>query len=132
MSDLVLKPATILGVVGAALLMLACEVRSQDVPPLPEDKIEAADARSDAAGIENSRDFQKRKQQSAVAGLLMLGLLCGVFLFLILVVVFWARRIRLESTQPLPDQQPGDPLWYLKKPSAISDASTSGFDGEET
>ena len=61
-------------------------------------------------------DREKRKQQSAVAGLLLLSIICGAFLFLILVVVFWARRLRQDVLTPLPEQQPVDPLWYLKKP----------------
>jgi hypothetical protein len=124
MSDLVFRPAAILSLAVTALLLFASEVSSQDAPPLPEDKFATADTQPDAVGVESPRDIQQRKQQSAVAGLLVLGLLCGVFLFLILVVVFWARRIRLEATLPLPEQQPGDPLWYLKKPSAISDVSS--------
>lgn len=136
MNDLVHRPATVLSVAVAAFLAVACEVSSQDAPPLPENKVavteDAAGEPAHAAGDQNPRDLQQRKQQSAVAGLLMLGLLCGVFLFLILVVVFWARRIRLETKQPLPEQQPGDPLWYLKKPSTMSDASASGFDSDGT
>jgi hypothetical protein len=132
MNVVVPRPARLLIVASTLLLMFACEVPCQDVPTLPEDKIEATEAAPvNAASTENPRDVQQRKQQSAVAGLLMLGLLCGVFLFLILVVVFWARRIRLEATQPLPEQQPGDPLWYLKKPSAISDVPASRPENDE-
>jgi len=132
MNDVVPRPAGLLSVALTLLLMFACEVSCEDAPPLPEDKIEATEtAPVNAAGTENPRGIQQRKQQSAVAGLLMLGLLCGVFLFLILVVVFWARRIRLDTTQPLPEQQLGDPLWYLKKPSAISDVPASGPENDE-
>lgn len=128
MNILVLRPATILCVIVAALLAAASEVSSQDAPPLPEDKVAAADV----PGMENQRDVHQRKQQSAVAGLLVLGLLCGVFLFLILVVVFWARRIRLEATQPLPEQQPGDPLWYLRNSSAVYGTPKSDHESDET
>ena len=93
-----------------------CE--AQEPPPVPQDKADAAASDSPPVLAESRAKrpeaIQARKRQSAVAGLLMLGLLCGVFLFLILVVVFWARRIRLETLEPLPEQHPGDPLWYLK------------------
>lgn len=92
---------------------------AQDSPPVPEDKAVAAASEDSSPAVIEPRakragESQGRKRQSAVAGLLMLGLLCGVFLFLILVVVFWARRIRLETLEPLPEQHSGDPLWYLK------------------
>jgi len=72
-----------------------------------------------------TRDLQERKK-SAIAGLLMLGLLCGVFLVLLLFVVFWARRIRQAATAALPEQSPRDPLWYLRKNrSPVTGGSTS-------
>lgn len=63
----------------------------------------------------NPDDEQERRQQSAVAGLLILSLVCIVFLVLILFVALWARRIRQMAGQPLPPQHPGDPLWYLRQ-----------------
>ena len=61
-------------------------------------------------------DPDEQKRQTAVAALLILSLVCVVFLFLILFVVMWSKRMRRLVTQPLPDQHPGDPLWYLRKP----------------
>ncbi|MFP6764413.1 MAG: hypothetical protein VB858_12370 [Planctomycetaceae bacterium] len=94
------------------------------------------EAGEQATDADATQDLQGRKQKSVIAGLLMLGLLCGVFLFLFLVVIFWARRIRKDTTAALPVQSPGDPLWYLrKKQSSLSggsalDQSESGQDGE--
>ena len=68
--------------------------------------------RQKAIGQENEKE-QLRK--SALAGLLVLSLICVVFLVLIILVALWARRIRMLTRQPLPEQHPGDPLWYLRK-----------------
>lgn len=107
-------------VLGAVLFTLAPPLHAQESPPLPEDKVAApgdAAVRAQADAIaKRVEDREKRKQQSAVAGLLLLSIICGAFLFLILVVVFWARRLRQDVLTPLPEQQPVDPLWYLKKP----------------
>lgn len=54
-------------------------------------------------------------RKSALAGLLVLSLICIVFLVLIILVALWARRIRMLTRQPLPELHPGDPLWYLRK-----------------
>ncbi len=61
-------------------------------------------------------DPDEQKRQTAVAALLILSLVCVVFLFLILFVVMWSKRMRRLVNQPLPDQHPGDPLWYIRKP----------------
>jgi hypothetical protein len=63
-------------------------------------------------------DPDEQKRQTAVAALLILSLVCVVFLFLILFVVMWSKRMRRLVKQPLPDQHPGDPLWYLRKPDS--------------
>lgn len=70
----------------------------------------------DAAAPAAPADDAEKGRQAAVSALLILGLVCLVFLFLILFVVMWARRMRRMVNQPLPDQHPGDPLWYLRKP----------------
>ncbi len=54
-------------------------------------------------------------RKSALAGLLVLSLICIVFLVLIVLVALWARRIRMLTRQPMPEHRPGDPLWYLRK-----------------
>lgn len=116
-------------VMCAVMFTLPVPLPAQESPPLPEDKVAAADGDPGpahaAAVAKRAEDRQKRRQQSAVAGLLLLSVICGAFLFLILVVVFWARRIRHDVLTPLPDQQPVDPLWYLKK------AGNGGVESEE-
>lgn len=64
--------------------------------------------------IEQEAENEKLRK-SALAGLLILSLICIVFLMLIILVALWARRIRMLTRQPLPEQHPGDPLWYLRK-----------------
>ena len=113
-------------VLCAVLFTLPAALSAQESPPLPEDKVsapgddEAERAQADAIA-KRVEDRQKRKQQSAVAGLLLLSIICGAFLFLILVVVFWARRLRQDVLTPLPEQQPVDPLWYLKNSGSEAD-----------
>lgn len=58
---------------------------------------------------------KEKLRKSALAGLLVLSLICIVFLVLIILVALWARRIRMLTREPLPEQRPGDPLWYLRK-----------------
>lgn len=58
---------------------------------------------------------KEKLRKSALAGLLVLSLICIVFLVLIILVALWARRIRRLTRQPVPEQHPGDPLWYLRK-----------------
>ena len=58
---------------------------------------------------------KEKLRKSALAGLLVLSLICIVFLVLIILVALWARRIRMLTRQPLPEMHPGDPLWYLRK-----------------
>jgi hypothetical protein len=83
----------------------------------------------DASAVNDQTDFapgetptivetETEKEQlrnSALAGLLVLSLICIVFLILIILVALWARRIRILTRQPLPHQHPDDPLWYLRK-----------------
>jgi len=117
-------------VLCVVLFTLPVAVPSQESPPLPEDKV-AASVGSDVARAQVdviaklAEDRQKRKQQSAVAGLLLLSIICGAFLFLILVVVIWARRLRGGVIVPLPEQQSVDPLWYLKQAGPEADGSES-------
>lgn len=71
-----------------------------------------------AARRQEVTDEEKKKEKlrkSALAGLLVLSLICIVFLVLIILVALWARRIRMLTREPLPEQHPGDPLWYLRK-----------------
>lgn len=107
---------------AAVCFLLSVESRGQEPPPLPDDKdpsvrvepVISANSNPLNATADQGEDRQKRRQ-SAVAALLLLSLICGVFLFLILVVVFWARRIRQDVLAPLPEQPSVDPLWYLKQ-----------------
>jgi hypothetical protein len=117
-------------VLCVVLFTLPDAVPSQESPPLPEDKV-AACVGSDVARAQVdaiaklAEDRQKRKQQSAVAGLLLLSIICGAFLFMILVVVIWARRLREGVIVTLPEQQSVDPLWYLKQAGPEADGSES-------
>lgn len=80
------------------------EVPAADKPPsAPE------------AGSAPADEKQERQRQTALAGLMILGLICVVFLMLILAVIVYARRIRRLVREPLPEQHPGDPLWYLRR-----------------
>ena len=65
--------------------------------------------------IDDKERLRDSARKSAMAGLLVLSLICIVFLVLIVFVALWARRIRMLTQQPLPEQHPGDPLWYLRK-----------------
>lgn len=58
---------------------------------------------------------KEKLRKSALAGLLVLSLICIVFLVLIILVALWARRIRMLTRESVPEQRPGDPLWYLRK-----------------
>ncbi len=94
----------------------------QDEPPTGAASASAQAATSDSVGSPTDVEKQSElRQQSALAGLLVLALLCVVFLTLMICVVLWARRMRRLTNQPLPDQHPGDPLWYLRKPVAKAD-----------
>lgn len=66
-----------------------------------------ADAMSPAEKLE-------KKQQKALAGFLMLGLVCVVFLFFVLAVTVTSSRFRKEVNRPLAKAPQVDPLWYLK------------------
>lgn len=79
-----------------------------------------AEAVSDANAdpVSDAEKREELKQWSALTGLLILALLCIVFLTLMIGVILWARRIRRMTSKPLPEQHPGDPLWYLRKPAA--------------
>lgn len=91
--------------------------------PLPgETPASAQTATSESIGSQTVDEKRSEAgKQSAMAGLLLLALLCVVFLTLMICVVLWARRMRRLTNQPLPDQHPGDPLWYLRKPVAKAD-----------
>jgi cobalamin biosynthesis Mg chelatase CobN len=77
------------------------------------DRRHSPEDRPESTGIQENEKEQLRK--SALAGLLVLSLICVVFLILIILVALWARRIRMLTRQPLPKQHPGDPLGYLRK-----------------
>ena len=81
--------------------------------------------------------LRESARKSAMAGLLVLSLICIVFLVLIVLVALWARRIRMLTRQPLPEQHPGDPLWYLRKgkgsdSSGIANLTEGGSSHEES
>lgn len=81
----------------------------------------------------SATDSDKKKEQlrkSALAGLLVLSLICIVFLLLIILVALWARRIRMLTRQPLPAQNPDDPLWYLRKGKTRESSETAESAGD--
>jgi|GEM_PF-1701287 hypothetical protein len=119
-------PSAILVVLAACFLAVPDGVSAQTPPEtvtnLESDAnadtvIVAEDAERTTAPVEVI-DPDEQKRQMAVAALLILCLVCVVFLFLILSVVMWSKRMRRLVNQPLPDQHPGDPLWYLRKPDS--------------
>lgn len=63
-------------------------------------------------------DAKEQKRQAAVATLIVLCVVCGIFLLLILFVVIWSKRMRRLVNEPLRQKHPGDPLWYLRKPDS--------------
>lgn len=69
---------------------------------------------SESGGEEES----ELRRKSALAGMLILALICLVFLVLIAGVVLWAHRLRRIARQPLPEHHPGDALWYLRRPGS--------------
>ncbi|MBI1315176.1 hypothetical protein GC176_28125 [bacterium] len=104
-------------------LMLAAVCLNRSLPlamaqnatqPVVSGAAEAA-ANNERATPSDAKKKSELRRQSALAGLLVLALLCFVFLTLMICVVLWARRIRRFTNQPLPRQHPGDPLWYLRK-----------------
>lgn len=118
---LVIRRAVVLAVASFLLSVLFARGSAQESPTVSAGSSSTTIGADSGSGrAEDLADrieaVQQRKRQSAVAGLLMLCLLCGVFLSFILAVVFWARRIRQQTLEPLPEQNPGDPLWYLRKP----------------
>ena len=114
------------------------EVSETPTTEQPANEVESSDAQTNSSLDSDSKSTQvaglaprtidekerlrESARKSAMAGLLVLSLICIVFLVLIVLVALWARRIRMLTQQPLPDQQPGDPLWYLRKGKG-SDAS---------
>lgn len=75
----------------------------------------------------DSDEKKEKLRKSALAGLLVLSLICVVFLLLIILVALWARRIRMMTRQPLPGQNPDDPLWYLRKGTTRDSSETAEF-----
>jgi lipopolysaccharide export LptBFGC system permease protein LptF len=102
---------------GASAQAPPATVTNPETDANAESVMDTADADPNIAPVEVI-DPDEQKRQTAVAALLILSLVCVVFLFLILFVVMWSKRMRRLVNQPLPDQHPGDPLWYLRKPDS--------------
>lgn len=112
-----------------ALFPLGRVARAQDeVPDTPtaeqpadpsaqsaEVPAESQPGNDEPLGFANPADEKDAARATAMGGLILLGLICFVFIVLIVLVRLWARRLRTQTSQPLPDQHPGDPLWYLRK-----------------
>ena len=85
----------------------AVQQPAQPATTATKTKKKPADAMSPAEKLEE-------KQQKALAGFLMLGLVCIVFLFFVLAVTVTSSRFRKEVNRPLAKASQVDPLWYLK------------------
>ena len=70
-------------------------------------------------------DERDVKQKKALAGFMMLALICVVFLFFILAIAVVSSRFRKEVSRPLSKSQQTDPLWYLKNPPNDEPPSSS-------
>ena len=75
--------------------------------------------------IDEQEADKEKLRKSAMAGLFVLSLICIVFLVLIILVALWARRIRMLTRQPLPEQHPGDQLWYLRKGKGLDSSDVA-------
>lgn len=71
----------------------------------------------------------QKQKQSALAGLLIVGLLAFIGIVLVLVVIVWGKRLRRLNNAPLPKQHPGDPLWYLRTNGQTPDQDLEREDG---
>ncbi len=100
-------------------LTSAQDVDSRSEPSATETRQEQPD---DAANA------QKQKQ-SALAGLLIVGLLAFIGIALLLLVIVWGKRLRRLNNAPLPKQHPGDPLWYLRTNGQTPDNDLEREDG---
>ena len=121
----------IVGLVSVALMLgqPLSATKAQDQPDAVSnsDTVPAETASdADADPVSDAEKRDELKQWSALTGLLILALLCLIFLTLMIGLILWARRIRRMTSRPLPEQHPGDPLWYLRKPAAKSDDTVSG------
>lgn len=90
-----------------------------------------------ASPADEKEEARRAARATAIGGLVLLGLICFVFLVLIVLVRLWARRLRMLASQPLPDQHPGDPLWYLRKgktaaPPDVAELSDGGSSRNES
>lgn len=128
-----LNPPLLIVLAGFLLLRtLPCSAQDSAVRHSDSQEIVVESAQSShPSGVETSEERKERLRQSAVAGLLVLSLVCVVFLVLILVVALWARRIRMMTRQPLPEQQPGDPLWYLKNPQQSGSGNSTALSNSD-
>ncbi len=77
--------------------------------------IQSTEAPQSAPANDEQAAEKERVRQAAVAGLMVLGLVAVVLVLLLLLASWWAHRLRRQLERPLPKQQPGDPLWYLRK-----------------
>lgn len=91
------------------------DVQTDPSNAVDSESSEVSDAAKRVIDEQETERLRESARKSAMAGLLVLSLICIVFLVLIVLVALWARRIRMLTRQPLPEQHPGDPLWYLRK-----------------
>ncbi len=112
-------------IVGGAAICIA-----QDAPATaPQPSAEEVAPVVDAEPLKAAQ--QAKKRQVTLAGFLIVSLVSVVGLLLVLLAIWWARRLRRINDTELPKQHPGDPLWYLRKGLEDGD-STSKTDTEKS
>ena len=117
---------------GLILLACICLLRATYCSDAVADDEHFRDEQSTLVAPQNEpadSTIMNKQRQSALAGLLIVGLVSFVGMLLVLVVVFWARRLRRLNDAPLPKQHPGDPLWYLRKGTNTSATDNEKHDG---
>jgi hypothetical protein len=108
----------------AATMILPLEIQADENVTKPEDSVErqdnanqkpakASDERQSAFNGQTKQQ-QEAKQKKALAGFMMLALVCIVFLFFVVAIAVLSSRFRKEVSQPLSKTPQTDPLWYLK------------------
>lgn len=104
----------------------AVEPTDEQTKLASDSDLESTEVADAALRITDEREVDKQKlRKSAMAGLLVLSLICIVFIVLIILVALWARRIRMLTRQPLPEQHPGDQLWYLRKGKGLDSSEVA-------
>ena len=104
----------------------AVEPTDEQAKLASDSDLESTEVADAAQRMTDEREADKQKlRKSAMAGLLVLSLICIVFLVLIILVALWLRRLRMLTCQPLPEQHPNDQLWYLRKGKGLDSSDVA-------